>query len=1200
VRDTITPDHTAIQVMLEELFLPYAEWPEHRLEACCIWHDKDVKRPIPARHFTAKEIPETAAWLAEMNATPGWNIYIGAGLRHDRAPRRKRANKGHVELTRWIWADFDAEGTAEAARGLLAGIDFTPTFWVETGTRPFQRWHAWWQLEEALTGQEAEGLMARMIEALKADPAPKSRAGVMRLAGGVTWPKVGKQDRVAEMVTRHAGSGRAYGKAEVLALVDMLDPPKPKPTPRAKARGRAAMASRASSAKIAEALRWIDPDAGYQDWLRVGMALHDAGEPIDTWDAWSQRSQSYDWHEVETKWASFGKTSGGLTIGTLFHMAGQAGADLAAIARMGLPEATQKPAGRQEGLPVAEARVKLQEVVQGFLTSREHAPIQMVNATLGLGKTAATLRMVADAVKARRAAGDGDAVVALAAPMHRLSDQMAEDFQRIAPDLKAAVLRGPEADDPDHPGQPVCKRLDAYREASALLLDPESEVCRTCPVRASCRVMTDKLVKADVYIVAHQALAGKTPVERKAPPAWWMAEHVNLTDRRAAAQIGMKAQLDALAARRKEALAGLTGEKRLAAVADFKRQREAILTTASDAVAEVKAEKAEGKRPREGQRLLFTVVDEDPLGALMFGTDLPRSMGIAGWLAAPAGASDGEAEQLTAARRWLARVVTKNGVGPLRLESVLAGGGDDFAGIGPLLGRLHAEAAAKLEWHRKQPKDAGKDMLAHNRTVRTCAAIWREIVGFLATGAESTGRLEVVADAEKGVAIRHVGVRRVQDGWKAGGLLLLDATGRAEVAEALLNEKVLVHEVTAAQPMLRVVQDASRAFGKAMLVATGWNDAADKAARNNVARLHAWVTARAAEVAPRQLGLVTYKAVIESLQETGLPDNVVMGWFGNLRGMNSMQDVAAMVQIGRPLPEEHGLGRMAAALTGRPVNGRYVLDGEAKRLVAAAGGLWWQEGVSACHPDPMAQTLLEAIRDGESMQAIGRPRAVNRTEPVTVWVLSDAVLSCPVELANIWDEVVEDERDPIGRQMAAGGIAFTSAAHAARAYPEMWRSKQAASKSLTGQLSLYKTLCIRKVDQSCPPIPLEYRIPRAKDSCTVLVDTSRHPDPVAALLDVLPEAVDVRVIASPEGHKPLVTAHNEAAKALESMVDSSVEPADSVSKGTLEQAEAAALLRKSFARLATGIRKWKSTPTGRHAIATHGRWTSIRAVAAPP
>jgi hypothetical protein len=1351
MRDTIehqTPDTTSIMAMLRELFAPYADMPTGQLEVTTIWPDKTAGKAPLARHITADEIPTAAGWLTDRNAE-GWGLYVGAGLRQN-AKARQRASKGDVVQTRWLWLDFDDEGSADKARDMLAATDFHPTFWVRTGSLPYERWHAWFELAEPMSGQEAEGLMARMIAALGADPAPKSRSGVMRLAGGIAWPKPEKAGRVAELVSRHAGSGRAYTKGEVAALVDFLDPPKVKAAPRA-SRGRAALASKASTAQIEELLRWIDPaPLQYDDWLRVGMALHDAGEPIETWEGWSARSPKHDDTDMQRRWDSFGRTSSGVTVATLHHMARAAGADLAEIARMGRPEAKQRPAEGLHGLPVTEARAQLDGVVQGFWGRRKAGAtprIEMVNATLGLGKTESTLKMIAEAIRERRQAGDEGAVVAIATPQHRLSDQMAADFERLAPDLTAAVLRGPEADDPNAPGQKVCKKLDTYREARALLRDPEAEVCRGCEHRLTCQVMTDRIAKADVYIVAHQALGGKTPVERRGPRVWWLREYLEVQDRKAAAMaqgkaeakmergqgyaeargvrrkakakavaakqaakakvkegtvahlksVGAlaeerqaalaalspperKAKLKALAKERKEALAGLVGTERKKVMADFKARRsealaglvgterkkviadfkarrsealaafkekreemvgsfkakraevlterkstrEEILAEAAAAAAkhraegkeraekmraearatarammaahiqgaaqEIANEMEEVKSPREGQQGLFTVIDEDPLGALLFGTDMPRGMGLSAWQVAP----DGDETELKEARAWLASVVQKNGVGPLRRESVMIRTSHrHLEQLGVTIGIDKAEAGAKLEWVRAQGKDKPKEMVQHNKTVRSTAAIWREVADFLRGGSEATGRLVVVADAEKGLVIQHCGLREVQAGWKEGGLLMLDATGQKELAEALLGEPVALHRVTADQPMLRVVQDASRAFGKSMLVASGRNEDADKAAKNNVAKLMKWVKARAAEVEPELFGVITYKAVVEAMQDSGLPDNVVVGHFGALRGMNSMAMVAGMAVVGRPMPEEHTLSRMTAALTGRAVEGRYDLAGETERLVRAAVGLWWRGSVAARHPDDMAQRLLESVRDAEVVQAVGRPRAVNRTAPVTVWVMSDAVLPFPVELAELWNEVGAQERGPLGRMLAAGGIAFTSGAAAASAYPEMWASKQAASYALTGQNFLYEETHIRNFDQSRAPTRLDYRVPRARSVSTAWVDTTRHPDPVAALLHVVPQAVDVVVVDAPtpaqEGHEsaPMlhVVAHNESPNRPPRQPESWPMLPDMTPEGAL-------------AELRARHEAWRQTSGGRK-VAHYDRWLRAKLVAAP-
>lgn len=74
--------------------------------------------------------------------------------------------------------------------------------------------------------------------------------------------------------------------------------------------------------KLESALVFISPDCGYEDWIKVGMAIHaelgDAGLAI--WDWWSARSGKYPGQrEVESHYRSF--KPGAITGGTLYRMA---------------------------------------------------------------------------------------------------------------------------------------------------------------------------------------------------------------------------------------------------------------------------------------------------------------------------------------------------------------------------------------------------------------------------------------------------------------------------------------------------------------------------------------------------------------------------------------------------------------------------------------------------------------------------------------------------------------------------------------------------------------------------------------------------------------------------------------------------------------------------------------------------------------
>ena len=77
---------------------------------------------------------------------------------------------------------------------------------------------------------------------------------------------------------------------------------------------------------IQAALDHISPDVSYDDWLRIGMALHhwDPQAGLSIWDAWSTRGEKYVDGEPPLKWDGF-TSGGGVTLGTLFEMAKKAG-----------------------------------------------------------------------------------------------------------------------------------------------------------------------------------------------------------------------------------------------------------------------------------------------------------------------------------------------------------------------------------------------------------------------------------------------------------------------------------------------------------------------------------------------------------------------------------------------------------------------------------------------------------------------------------------------------------------------------------------------------------------------------------------------------------------------------------------------------------------------------------------------------------
>lgn len=81
-----------------------------------------------------------------------------------------------------------------------------------------------------------------------------------------------------------------------------------------------------------ELLRFIPNTGNYDDWIRIGMALHHTGEGwgLPLWDAWSQQCPTkYHGDDQPRHWESFRQTGpqgkDPVTFGTLVHLAWQGG-----------------------------------------------------------------------------------------------------------------------------------------------------------------------------------------------------------------------------------------------------------------------------------------------------------------------------------------------------------------------------------------------------------------------------------------------------------------------------------------------------------------------------------------------------------------------------------------------------------------------------------------------------------------------------------------------------------------------------------------------------------------------------------------------------------------------------------------------------------------------------------------------------------
>ena len=73
----------------------------------------------------------------------------------------------------------------------------------------------------------------------------------------------------------------------------------------------------------------VDPaQCSYEEWLQVGMSLHDSGHPCSVWDDWSkQDAVRYHAGECDAKWKGFGHSTHPVKSGTIIALARAQGYD---------------------------------------------------------------------------------------------------------------------------------------------------------------------------------------------------------------------------------------------------------------------------------------------------------------------------------------------------------------------------------------------------------------------------------------------------------------------------------------------------------------------------------------------------------------------------------------------------------------------------------------------------------------------------------------------------------------------------------------------------------------------------------------------------------------------------------------------------------------------------------------------------------
>lgn len=96
-----------------------------------------------------------------------------------------------------------------------------------------------------------------------------------------------------------------------------------KPIPKESDKNKDEKIAKITMDEVREKICLVDPNLGYNDWIKVGMAIHSfdsSSEGLELWDSWSSGGDTYKSGECERKWKSFsGNPGGNITILSLFY-----------------------------------------------------------------------------------------------------------------------------------------------------------------------------------------------------------------------------------------------------------------------------------------------------------------------------------------------------------------------------------------------------------------------------------------------------------------------------------------------------------------------------------------------------------------------------------------------------------------------------------------------------------------------------------------------------------------------------------------------------------------------------------------------------------------------------------------------------------------------------------------------------------------
>jgi hypothetical protein len=300
---------------------------------------KDEKGNKCPRRIYAASIEELAKSSGEISRR-GIDVYFAVA---SFVAARGEQDAGNVASLKCFKLDIDGEekgGYATLEEASLALDTFLagarlPDPWIILSGYGL---HCYFPLTKEITPEEwlpyARGLKSACERlGFKADPVVTADpARILRCPGTINW----RDPQNPKPVTLEPGSLK-LGPYPLSAFAHLLNERGPSKEASAKAPVTPTVYDDKLAQYYASALNAIADADSRKTWLDVGMAVHALGwgdKGYELWTEWSKRSAKFDEADQRKTWESFkSDRENGITIGTLIHLAKQAGWDEAKARR---------------------------------------------------------------------------------------------------------------------------------------------------------------------------------------------------------------------------------------------------------------------------------------------------------------------------------------------------------------------------------------------------------------------------------------------------------------------------------------------------------------------------------------------------------------------------------------------------------------------------------------------------------------------------------------------------------------------------------------------------------------------------------------------------------------------------------------------------------------------------------------------------